>query len=194
MKDIILKMDDSKRKKLIIIISCLIIFNIVIGCIFAFNLNSKSNNGYTALKGDILKVKEIDTEIKIKVTSKLEIFSDLKNVNFSEDFVKLNLEIENLGEKKLDLRKINFALVDKNKNVIATSNYAYQNDQQIHNKFLGGNKKIRGSLFFDFVKDKASLNEELEKEVEKVNYLKVSVEVKDKKHESAMEDYYLSLK
>lgn len=129
MKDIILKMDDSKRKKLIIIISCLIIFNIVIGCIFAFNLNSKSNNGYTALKGDILKVKEIDTEIKIKVTSKLEIFSDLKNVNFSEDFVKLNLEIENLGEKKLDLRKINFALVDKNKNVIATSNYAYQNDQ-----------------------------------------------------------------
>ena len=35
---------------------------------------------------------------------------------------------------------------------------------------------------------------ELEKEVEKVNCLKVSVEVKDKKHESAMEDYYLSLK
>ena len=101
MKDIILKMDDSKRNKLIIIISCLIIFNIVIGCIFAFNLNSKSNNGYTALKGDILKVKERDTEIKIKVTSKLEIFSDLKNVNFSEDFVKLNLEIENLGEKKI---------------------------------------------------------------------------------------------
>ncbi len=194
MKDIILKMDDSKRNKLIIIISCLIIFNIVIGCLFAFNLNSKSNNGYTALKGDILKVKERDTEIKIKVTSKLEIFSDLKNVNFSEDFVKLNLEIENLGEKKLDLRKINFALVDKNKNVIATSNYVYQNDQQIHNKFLEENKKIRGSLFFDFVKDKASLNEELEKEVEKVNYLKVSVEVKDKKHESAMEDYYLSLK
>ena len=38
MKDIILKMDDSKRNKLIIIISCLIIFNIVIGCIFAFTI------------------------------------------------------------------------------------------------------------------------------------------------------------
>ncbi len=193
----LLNMDKKIRKNLVILMIVLINILLFLGLILAIlSDKSKFNNGYTASNDEVLKIREYDTQIALKVTSKPKIYIDNTSYMAQGDYISINLELENISEKKLTLMPINFSLLDKNKNVLATSNYTYQNDQQIHNRIIEPKRKIRGSLFFSSVKDSASAKtEDLIKEV---SYLKISVISQEQKNnddlENEREDYYLIIK
>lgn len=182
MKEFILNIDENKRKKLMIVLAILLILNIFLILIFSIDL--KSNDSV-----NILRINEESVKTNIKITSKPILYSETNINEFLGNYIKLNLEIENANKTNLNIIPINFSLTDKNKFVIATSNYAFKNEMQLHDKTIKPKEKIRGSLFFSLVSDIENNTKEIEDAIKKTVYLKVSVIDKN----NLKKDYYLEI-
>lgn len=178
-----------------------ICFGIIIGLLLLLTLfikrGASGNNGYTASKGDILKVNEITDKFNVKITSPLEKSVIADNILFEGDCLKLGISINNTYKDKLDLSIVNLSLIDENKKRLFLSNIFYDAPDNIGKMSVGSGETKNGYLYFtdSSYNDEKSINT---LDLKTIKYLEVSVLNNASKDSNgtyhySYEDYYLEL-
>ena len=184
---------NSKKQKKIKYIDIGIIFICIISLITIHKTNriiSYGHNGYTAKKGETLKVRENGEKFNIKVVSNIEVYN--------EKLLKLDVIIENKNNYNLQfLKLIVFSITDEKKSILikSTSFTSFPND--INNIEIEPYKKVKTTIYFTEENIEDFNNYVKEKVLKKVKYLKIivpSIPTRKKYDVSELiEDYYIEI-
>ena len=179
-----------------------IIIGIIIGVIgliilfILFSSGSSKNNGYTAKKGDILKVREKTVKFDLKITSSLDKYTS-ESESVTGDYVRVGLHIDNKYDDELLLKVSSLYLLDENKSIIAKNEPFIGIDDNIISKGIPAKSSVDGYAYFttDLNNEKIPLDQSV---LTKTKFLQVSVlsdvSMNNSMVSASKEDYYIELK
>ncbi len=186
-----------KKNKKMIFISLGVVVVLVILSTFLGQKSGKLDNGYTASRGEEIKINELTSKYNIKVVSPMEKYTVTNSDLYGGNYVKLGLSINNLYSDELPVSTINMSLTDSKKKEIYTSQtlVGYGTSDYFGSTSIGSGQTKSGYLYFGFSNDDDAFNTI---DLDEIKYLKISVICDANKNDNGTytfkySDYYLEL-
>ncbi len=192
----------KKRKKIIIIVSIVVVLLAIITfvTIKVLSNNESRFNGYTAELGETLKVREITTNLEIKVVDSLK-KETIKEALSTDEYLKLKIKVNNKDNSEMALSVLIFSLTDQSKKVIANRHITLNNvTDDIGDSHILKNRDVEGYIYFTDKDSKDTTDHKIsDTTISNAKYLKVQVmsqaeDLGNGKYNIKYEDYYLPIK
>ena len=176
-----------KNNKTYMICGGIVVFFILILSIFF--ISHRYYNGYTAKKGETLKVREKSYKFNADITSDLKKYVIKNDMFYEGNCLKLGIIIKNLNKNNLKFTYNNFSLTNESKEILYTADSFYDPGDNMFREKIESNDFKSGYLYFTNISPNVKLDD--------IKYLKISILSKHKKTKDSLyidyEDYYIEL-
>lgn len=195
-------MFSDKKNRMYLGIGVVILLAIILTATYIIKINIRSQlmyNGYTETKTGVLKIKELTTQMEVRVINGIEQIDVSDSDDLEQSYLTVKLEMNNLTEKDEVLELWDIELVDESKKTIVTLNMFSEEDDDLF-KTIKGNTKETGKFYFDLIgfDDDNNLNKLSEDKINSIKYLKLSVPSFAEKNANdfdiKLEDYFIEVK